>query len=99
MDVSQQQQGISGRWRDFFGRWPKDMARRGVVVTSFGEQIPFEGFLTRQDLLLLDRHAPDTVGARMVVLEYEQILALKITDVVRPKVFEALEFEGSLPRS
>ena len=39
-------------WRDYFLKWPKELPRRGVLVTSFGEQIPFDGFLTTDTLLL-----------------------------------------------
>ncbi len=30
-------------WRDYFLKWPKEMPRRGVLVTSFGEQVPLRG--------------------------------------------------------
>ena len=70
------------------------MARRGVLVTTFGEQIPFAGFSTSDAFLLVERPAPDTVGTRMLVLPYEQIAALKITEVIKPKVLRAAGFEG-----
>jgi hypothetical protein len=37
---------------------------------------------------------PDSLGARSVVVPYNQILALKIVDVVKPKHFQAVGFEG-----
>ncbi|MHB9048371.1 MAG: hypothetical protein ACYC35_20865 [Pirellulales bacterium] len=84
-------------WKDCFQRWPEDMPRHGVLVTAFGEQIPFDGFLLSDTLLLLERHTPDTIGARKVLLSFEQILALKIVDIVKPKSLQGLGFRGSLP--
>ena len=70
------------------------MPRRGVLVTSFGEQIPFASFATSPDLLLIERRAPDTVGARTVLMAYQEITAVKIIDVVKVKSFAALGFEA-----
>jgi hypothetical protein len=86
------------RWKDLFCRWPEGMLRRGVLVTAFDEQIPFVGFWTSETFLLIERQTPDTLGARMVVLPYENIRALKVTDVVKPKTFRALGFEGPAPK-
>ncbi|KKK64655.1 hypothetical protein LCGC14_2982010 [marine sediment metagenome] len=58
-------------WRNCFDKWPPEMARRGVLVTSFGEQIVFDSFATSPDLLLIERRSPDTVGARTVLIQQE----------------------------
>jgi hypothetical protein len=92
MDVS------SSHWKDFFCKWPDVMPRRGVLVTSFGEQVPFAGFMTSETFLLVERQTPDTLGARMLVFAYEEIAALKIVEVVKPKLFSSLGFEGELPQ-
>jgi len=84
----------SQAWRDYFEQWPADVRRRGVLVTLFGEQIPFAGFRTHPALLLLERAAPDPMGARMVVLSYTQIAGLKITDPLTPAATETLGFKG-----
>lgn len=81
-------------WKDFFCRWPRGIPRRGVLVTSFDEQIPFAGFLISEAFLLLERTTPDSMGARMVVLPYENLAALKITEVVKPAALESMGFEG-----
>ena len=44
-------------WRDCFKNWPADVRRRGVVVTSFNEQIPFANFTTGETILLVERSA------------------------------------------
>ncbi len=81
-------------WSDYFQKWPKEMPRKGILVTQFGEQIPFEGFMTTADLLLLERRTPDTIGARKVVLPYGQVVAIKLIEVVRAKLFQAAGFAG-----
>lgn len=79
-------------WRNCFDKWPPEMARRGVLVTSFGEQIVFDSFATSPDLLLIERRTPDTVGARTVLIAYQNIAAVKIVDVVKIKTFGPMGF-------
>jgi len=85
-------------WRDFFRNWPDGMPRRGLLITTFNEQIPFAEFLTSDTFLLLRRPAPDSVGARMVLLAFDKVAALKITDVVKSKTFQAIGFESARPK-
>jgi hypothetical protein len=86
-------------WRDFFTNWPSEMKRRGIIVTSFGEQIPFSAFWTSSNLLLLERQSPDSLGARTIVLTFTQITALKIVDVVKINAFQSLGFQDSQSKS
>jgi hypothetical protein len=79
-------------WRHCFQEWPAELERRGVLITSFGDQIPFEGFATSSEMLLVERRAPDTVGARMVLVPYGNIQGLKIVEVARLKAFQSLGF-------
>ena len=88
--------GIDEIWRDFFRRWPLELAQRGVVVTIQDEQVPFEGFLTHEHMLLLSRKTPDTSGARKYLVPYLHIASLKIVDVVSAKPFQSIGFSGSL---
>jgi len=81
-------------WRQILVSWPPDLPRRGVVVTSLGEQIPFESFLLGGQFVLLQRPTPDSLGARTVILPLANLAGLKITDVVKPKVFEAFGFSA-----
>ncbi len=85
-------------WRRCFQEWPSELERRGVLITSFGDQIPFDGFATSSEMLLVERRAPDTVGARMVLLPYGNIQGLKILDVVKLKAFQSLGFTAPPPR-
>jgi len=79
-------------WQRMFCEWPADLPRRGIIVTAFGEQIPFDGFQTGPDLLLVDRKNPDTLGARKIVLAYSQVLGLKIVDVMDPRALAPFGF-------
>jgi hypothetical protein len=81
-------------WRRFFSNWPADLPRKGVLVTSF-DQIPFQEFFTSDHFLLVQRRAPDTVGARDVIVPYSQIQALKITEVIKPKLYRQAGFAGA----
>lgn len=83
-------------WKRFFEAWPKDLPPRGVLVTKFQEQIPFEGFLASDAMLLVERKTPDTIGARKVLTPFDEIAAIKFVDIVRCKLFEPLGFAGKL---
>jgi hypothetical protein len=85
-------------WRQCFDKWPAELARRGVLVTSFGEQIPFDAFATSPNLLLIERRSPDAVGGRSVLISYQNIAAVKIVDVVKIKTFESMGFVPPAPR-
>ena len=85
-------------WKHCFRNWPADLERHGVLVTSFNEQIPFDGFLVSEQLLLIERRTPDTLGARKVLLTYDNILAIKLTEVVKNKSFQGLGFEEAATR-
>jgi hypothetical protein len=84
-------------WKTLLTQWPEGLPKTGVIVTSFNEQIPFVGFMTSESMVLLQRRAPDTLGARQVMFPYDKIQAVKIIDVVKPKRFASLGFQGTLP--
>jgi len=89
---------VSAVWKEFFGNWPDGMPRQGTLVTSLGQQIPFSGFLTSETILLIQRKSPDAEGTRQVLLPYQNIDSIKVTEIVKPKVFTANGFEGTLPK-
>jgi hypothetical protein len=80
-------------WKDVFCHWPAEMPRRGVLIAAFGEQIAFAGFSTSEAFLLLERNSPDSMGARTILMPYDNVLGLKITDVVKPRAFQSLGFD------
>ncbi len=83
---------IEATWKHCFCHWPADVPRRGVVVTSYDEQIPFDGFMTSEHLLFVERRTPDTSGARQILIAYHNIVAVKITDVIKSKAFTPMGF-------
>ena len=82
-------------WREYFENWPRELRRRGVIITSFNEQIQFVEFYTSPNILVIQRSAPDTVGARMVMVPFGGILGLKIADVLRSEDLNSLGFAGT----
>ncbi|MGQ9575998.1 MAG: hypothetical protein ACUVUC_11845 [Thermoguttaceae bacterium] len=85
-------------WKRFFTDWPAEMPRRGVLVTTFQEQVPFDGFLTSGEFLLIERQVPDPLGGRAVILPYQYVAAVKLTEALRPKALRSLGFEGTLTK-
>jgi hypothetical protein len=88
---------VDSVWKECFCKWPADVPRRGVLVTSYDEQILFDGFSTSEHLLLVERRTPDTSGARQVLIAYQNIVAVKIIDVVKVKAFAPLGFAEARP--
>jgi hypothetical protein len=80
-------------WRSLFENWPASMPRRGLLITTFGEAIPFVGYLLSPGIVLLERDKPDSLGSRKVLVAYEAISALKITDVIDLARFQELGFQ------
>lgn len=80
-------------WRSLFENWPASMPRRGLLITTFGEAIPFVSYLLSPGIVLLERDKPDSLGARKVLVAYEAISALKITDVIDLARFQELGFQ------
>ncbi|HVA45989.1 MAG TPA: hypothetical protein VNH11_06340 [Pirellulales bacterium] len=83
-------------WQRYFQNWPKDVPTRGIVVTSFGDQVPFDGFLSNDGMLLLERKTPDNMGARKVLMAFQDVLAVKFVDLIRGRAFESAGFAGKL---
>ena len=79
-------------WRDFFSNWPAEVPQRGVVVTNFDEQVPFASFLINEHMIMLERMAPDANGGRRLLLPFDCILGVKITDPVKNEIFAGIGF-------
>jgi hypothetical protein len=85
-------------WKSTFTNWPTGIPRRGIVVSSLNEPMPFKGFLVKEDLLLLERNNPDSLGARFILIGFDAINAVKITDPLKESVFTAAGFAGKLAK-
>lgn len=86
----------SDEWRALFQGWPESLARKGIVVNSLNEAMPFKGFMIRGDMLLLERANPDSLGARYILLQFDSIAAVKLTDALNSAAFTPLGFAGRL---
>src|SRR5437870_1937829 len=78
---------LAAVWRACFHGWPANIPQRGVLVTTFDEQIPFAGFMVADELLFLERRNPDTLGTRSVIVAFANIAALKIVDPIETREF------------
>jgi hypothetical protein len=81
-------------WRQIFHKWPKEMTRRGIIVTKVNETVPFKGFMTTEDMVVLDRTNPDPLGSRFVMIGYGAIEILKFIDALKEDAFAKLGFAG-----
>src|SRR5882724_5423739 len=79
-------------WRACFHGWPVNIPQRGVLVTTFDEQIPFASFMVADELLFLERRNPDTLGTRSVIVLFANIAALKIIDPIEAREFRSFGF-------
>jgi hypothetical protein len=80
--------------RRVFAEWPVSIPKSGLVVTTFGESIPFCSYMLSGDLLLLERKTPDAQGARRVLICFDVINAVKILDAIEMARFTAMGFQG-----
>ncbi len=83
-------------WKVTFTGWPTNVAHRGIVLTSLNESIPFKGFMIKDDLLLLERANPDSLGARFILIGFDGIHSVRFTDPIKESIFTAAGFTGKL---
>ncbi|MCA8991248.1 MAG: hypothetical protein KDA69_07520 [Planctomycetaceae bacterium] len=67
-------------WRSFFENWPSELPQNGIIITTFQESIPFVRFLIGEGTIAIERDRPDTIGARKVIIGFNAISAVKMTD-------------------
>ena len=85
-------------WHRVFINWP-DIPTRGLVVTKYGESIPFIDFVFSDNMLLVDRGTPDAQGSRKVFVSYEQIAIVKIAGTEEFQVFtDVMGFQSPRPQ-
>ena len=58
-----------------------------------GEQIVFADFSTGHGCVLLQRATPDSMGGREVILPFEQVTVIKLTDTQTPTMRQEMGFE------
>lgn len=83
-------------WKAWFNDWPESIPRRGIVVNSLDEAMPFKGFMVRGDTVLLERTNPDTLGARFLLVPFAEVAVVKFVDPLKQALFEDAGFRGRL---
>jgi len=79
-------------WRALFENWPDAIPRQGIVITP-QESIPFINYLISGSLVILERDKPDTLGARKVIVSYDNIVALKLPSPLELVKFQVMGFQ------
>lgn len=82
----------TNHWEAIFKSWPQGMQRRGLILTNFQETIAFVDYRLSPGVLLVERERPDSHGARKVMLTWDSILALKLTDPGDLSTYEQMGF-------
>jgi hypothetical protein len=81
-------------WKNVFNNWPTGIPRRGMVISTLNEPMPFKGFMVKDDVVLLERTNPDALGARFILLSFEAINCVKLTDPLKESAFASAGFLG-----
>jgi hypothetical protein len=95
-DLRSRRMETPAAWKAMFEGWPDAIERKGMVVTSFGEAIPFQAFMISGSLLLLERDKPDQFGTRKVILAYDQISAVRLPTTMELARFQVMGFQPSI---
>ena len=83
-------------WRSFFETWPNSIPHQGILVTDVQETIPFVDFLISGGLLMVERDKPDSYGSRKVIVSYNAISAVKLTNTEELSKFEVMGFQKTI---
>ena len=83
-------------FRQLFVQWPESLPRRGVVVSTLDEALPFKGFMLKEDMIVLERQNPDTLGSRFILLPFSGIAKVKLIDPLKADAFTPFGFTGKL---
>lgn len=76
-----------------FSEWPAAIERKGTVITSWGDAVPFVDYLLNGDLLLLIRSQPDAHGTRRLIMKISDVQGIRIVEALAPERFQAMGFQ------
>jgi hypothetical protein len=85
-------------WRELFYEWPAAIPRRGLVISTLNEAMPFKGFFVKGETVLLERVNPDSLGARYILMPFDTIHCLKFIDPLKESTITAAGFSGKLAK-
>lgn len=83
-------------WKTNFVNWPAGIPRRGVLVNSLNESMPFKSFLIKDEMLLLERTNVDPLGARFILLGFDSISSVRFVDPIKESTLNGAGFVGKL---
>ena len=82
----------SQTWKSLFADWPADLPRRGVMLSTLNEIMPFNNFWLRDEMVMLERKNPDTSGARYILMSYAGIDSVRFIDPLSDQVIASAGF-------
>lgn len=82
-------------WKSLFSDWPAGFPRQGIIITNLNEAMPFKTFWLRENMLLLERTVPDALGGRFLMLGFDVINSVKITNPLTAEIVTNAGFEES----
>jgi len=82
----------SQSWKALFADWPAELPRRGVILSTLNETMPFTNFWLRDEMVMLERKNPDTSGARYILLNYSGIDSVRFIDPLSDQVIALAGF-------
>jgi len=82
----------SQSWKSLFTDWPVDLPRRGVILSTLNEIMPFTNFWLRDEMVMLERKNPDTSGSRYILMNYEGIDSVRFIDPLSDQVIASAGF-------
>ena len=83
-------------WKTTFANWPQGINRRGIVVNTLNESMPFKSFMIKEDTVLLERSNPDSLGARYILIGFESIDSVRFIDPIKESILTGAGFIGKL---
>jgi hypothetical protein len=81
-------------WRSLFENWPQSIPRNGLLVTAYGETIGFKDFLISGTMVIIERETPDSLGARKVIVTYDGIASVKLTNPMELVKYQVMGFQS-----
>lgn len=80
--------------QQLFAEWPAAINRKGTVITSWGDAVPFVDYMLNGELLLLIRSQPDAHGTRRLIMNIKDVEGIRITEALDPLKFQAMGFQS-----
>ncbi len=83
----------AANWKSFLEEWPESIPRQGVIISCLNEAMPFRNIWTKGNTVLLERTVPDALGGRFLLIDFEIINSIKITNPLTADMVSEAGFE------